>query len=186
MADDDAKKDDNKAGGKPDDRDRRPRWPILAAIVVLAIFIVVVLAIIFIPTSRVWTDDAYVQVHYASIAPRISGQISAIGVDDNDVVPAGRELVQLDDRDQLAAVHLAEAQLARDTAQLADRLANVDRQPSIIAQQDSQIAAIKARMIIATANQRRYATLAATGAGSQQDRQQADSQLAELQAELDG
>lgn len=186
MADDDAKKDDNKAGGKPDDRDRRPRWPILAAIVVLAIFIVVVLAIIFIPTSRVWTDDAYVQVHYASIAPRISGQISAIGVDDNDVVPAGRELVQLDDRDQLAAVHLAEAQLARDTAQLADRLANVDRQPSIIAQQDSQIAAIKARMIIATANQRRYANLAATGAGSQQDRQQADSQLAELQAELDG
>lgn len=179
---DDSSKDDK----KPDERDRRPRWPILVAIVVLAIFIVVVLAIIFIPTSRVWTDDAYVQVHYASIAPRISGQISAIGVDDNDVVPAGRELVQLDDRDQRTAVALAEAQLARDSAQLADRLANVDRQPSLIRQQDSQIAAIQARMIIATANQRRYANLAATGAGSQQDRQQADSQLGELQAELDG
>ena len=67
-----------------------PRWPILVVGLVVAIFAASVLYIIFRPRTDVWTDDAYVMVHYATIAPRISGQIATVPVDDNDVVKTGQ------------------------------------------------------------------------------------------------
>ncbi|MCQ8240743.1 HlyD family secretion protein [Rhizosaccharibacter radicis] len=181
----DDQKQDSK---KPEDpRDKpKPRWPWVVGALVVLVFVGVVLAIVLIPNPKVWTDDAYVQVHYASIAPRISGQVSAVGVDDNDSVGASQELVQLDDRDQRTSVRQAEAQLARDKAQLADSLANVDRQPSIIREQDSNIAQIEAQLTLSIANQKRYRNLAATGAGTDQNRQQADATLEQQLAQLAG
>ena len=165
---------------------RKPRWPWVAAGVVVLGFIGVVLAIIFVPGNTVWTDDAYVMVHYASISPRLSGQITAVGVDDNDPVRRGELLVQLDDRDQRISVAGAQAALARDVARYRDALANVVRQPSFIAQQDSTVLSIEAQLTLARANQARYTRLARTGAGTEQSRQAADASLAEDQARLAG
>ncbi len=165
---------------------RRPLWPVVLGVVVLLGFIGVVLAIILVPTSKVWTDDAYVMVHYASVAPRIAGQVTAVGADDNDVVRAGRTLVQLDDRDQRASLAVARATLARDQAQFRDAIANIGRQPSLIAQQSAQAGAIEAQIALARANQTRYRNLARTGAGTQQSRQTADTTLAADQAQLKG
>ena len=173
-----------------DERDeppeRKPRWPWVAAGVVVLGFIAVVLAIIFIPSNTVWTDDAYVMVHYASISPRVAGQITAVAVDDNDTVRRGRLLVQLDDRNQRTALARAQAALARDRARYQDALANVARQPSFIAEQDSNVLSIEARLVLARANQARYTRLARTGAGTEQSRQGADATLAEDQARLAG
>jgi membrane fusion protein, multidrug efflux system len=181
------KKPDNKDDAKQDPRNKRkPRWPWVLAGLVALVFVGVVLGIILIPNPRVWTDDAYVQVHYASVAPRIAGQVTAVRVDDNDTVGASQELVQLDDRDQRTAVEESAAQLARDQAQFADTLANVARQPAVINQQDSQAASIQAQLMLSTANQKRYRNLASTGAGSEQSRQEADSVLAQQQAQLNG
>src|SRR6478735_6643252 len=69
---------------------------------------------IFAPHPDVWTDNAYVRVHYAVIAPRVSGQVVAVRVQNDDVVRAGQVLVELDDRDFRAAAAAAEATLARD------------------------------------------------------------------------
>ena len=44
----------------------------------MAIFAAVVLYIIFRPRPDIWTSDAYVMVHYATIAPRISGQVATV------------------------------------------------------------------------------------------------------------
>ena len=92
-----------------------PRWPFVVVGLVVAIFAAVVLYIIFRPRPDVWTDDAYVMVHYATIAPRISGQIATVPVDDNDVVKTGQVLATLDPRDNGTAVASAEAAVARDT-----------------------------------------------------------------------
>lgn len=62
----------------------------------MAIFAAVVLYIIFRPRPEVWTDDAYVMVHYATIAPRISGKVTMMPVDDNDVLKIGQVLATLD------------------------------------------------------------------------------------------
>ena len=162
-----------------------PRWPFVVVGLVVTIFAAVVLYIIFRPRPDVRTDDAYVMVHYATIAPRISGQIAAVSVDDNDTVRAGEVLATLDPRDNQTAVASAEAALARDMAQLGEVSATIARQPSIIEEQQSAVASARATLAFAQANARRYGNLAVTGAGTTQEHQQADTVLQQDQASLD-
>jgi membrane fusion protein, multidrug efflux system len=55
------------------------------------------------------TDDAFVEGHVASVAPRAAGQIVRVLVKDNQRVEAGDVLVELDDRDAKVRVASAEA-----------------------------------------------------------------------------
>jgi membrane fusion protein, multidrug efflux system len=162
-----------------------PRWPLIVAGLVVAIFVAVVMDIIFRPRPDVRTDDAYVMVHYATIAPRISGQVATLPVDDNDAVKAGQVLATLDPRDNETAVASAEAAVARDRSQFDEISTTVSRQPSIIEEQQAAVASARARLTFAQANARRYGNLAATGAGTMQEHQQADTTLQQGQASLD-
>jgi membrane fusion protein, multidrug efflux system len=162
-----------------------PRWPFVVVGLVVAIFGALVLDIIFRPRPDVWTDDAYVTVHYATIAPRISGQVATVSVDDNDTVKVGQVLATLDPRDNQTAVASAEAALARDSAQFNEVSANLARQPSLIEERQDDVASAGAKLAFAQANARRYGNLAATGAGSLQEHQQADTTLQQDQASLD-
>jgi membrane fusion protein (multidrug efflux system) len=162
-----------------------PRWPLVLAGLVVAIFAAVVLYIIFRPRPDVWTDDAYVMVHYATIAPRISGQVATVPVDDNYVVKTGQVLATLDPRDNETALASAEAAVARDRSQLDEISTTVSRQPSLIEQQQAAVASARARLAFAQDNARRYGNLAVTGAGTMQEHQQADTTLAQDQASLD-
>lgn len=163
----------------------RPRWPLLLAGLFVAIFAATVLFIIFRPRSDIRTSDAYVMVHYATIAPRISGQIATVPVDDNDVVKAGQVLATLDPRDNETALASAEAAVARDQSQLDEISTTVARQPSIIEEQQAAVASARAKLAFAQDNARRFGNLATTGAGSIQEHQQADTTLTQDQAALD-
>ena len=162
-----------------------PRWPFVLVGLVVAIFAVVVLYIIFWPRPDVRTADAYVMVHYATIAPRISGQIASVAVDDNDVVKIGQMLATLDPRDNEIALASAEAAVARDRSKLDEISATVSRQPSIIEEQEAAVASARARLGFAQADARRYGNLATTGAGTMREHQRADSTLQQGQASLD-
>jgi membrane fusion protein, multidrug efflux system len=162
-----------------------PRWPLVLVGFLVAIFAAVVLTVIFRPRPDVWTDDAYVTVHSATVAPRISGQIATVPVDDNDIVKTGQVLATLDSRDQETALAAAEAAVARDRSQLDETSATVSRQPSIIEEQEAAVASARARLDFAQANARRYGNLAVTGAGTMQEHQQADATLAQDQASRD-
>ena len=176
-------KDDK--GDKQGDRPPRPKWPFVLAGVVVAVFVGVVLWVIFRPRPDVWTDDAYVAVHYASIAPRVSGQVSAVLVDDNQVVKAGQLLVTLDPRDYAAAVAAAAAALARDSAQVVETSATLARQPAIIRQQQANVDAARANFAFTEPDARRYDFLLARDAGTLQQKQKADSVLMQSKAQLD-
>jgi membrane fusion protein, multidrug efflux system len=162
-----------------------PRWPLALAGLVVVIFAAVALYIIFRPRPDVWTDDAYVMVHYATIAPRISGQVATVPVDDNYVVKTGQVLATLDPRDNETALASAEAVVARDRSQFDEISTTVSRQPSIIEQQQAAVASARARLAFAQDNARRYGNLARTGAGTMQEHQQADTTLQQDQASLD-
>jgi membrane fusion protein, multidrug efflux system len=181
----DEKPGDRQAQGADKPPAPLPRWPFIVVGLIVVIFAAVVLEIIFRPRPDVWTDDAYVMVHYATIAPRISGQIATVSVDDNDTVKAGQVLATLDPRDHQTGVVSAEAALARDMAQLGEVSANVARQPSIIEEQRSAVASAQAKLAFAQADARRYGNLAVTGAGTVQEHQQADATLRQDQASLD-
>jgi membrane fusion protein (multidrug efflux system) len=143
-----------------------PRWPFVLVGLVVAICFAGVLHIIFRPHPDVRTADAYVMVHYATIAPRISGQVATVAVDDNDIVKTGQVLATLDPRDNETALASAEAAVARDRAQLDQISATVSRQPSIIAEQQAAVASARAKLAFAQADAHRYGNLATTGAGT--------------------
>ena len=70
---------------------------------------------------KVWrfevsTDDAYVQADNTTIAPKISGYIGAVAVEDNQTVKAGQTLATIDDRDYRVALDSAVAGVAAATA----------------------------------------------------------------------
>jgi membrane fusion protein, multidrug efflux system len=162
-----------------------PRWPLVVAALVVAIFAAAVLYIIFRPHADVRTADAYVMVHYATIAPRISGQVATVPVDDNYIVKTGQVLATLDPRDNETAVAAAEAAVARDRSQFDQIDATVSRQPSIVEEQQAAVASARARLAFAQVDARRYGNLATTGAGTMREHQEADSTLQQGQALLD-
>jgi membrane fusion protein, multidrug efflux system len=153
---------------------------------VLVVFVAVVLVRIFAPKPDVWTDDAYVTVHYTTAAPRVPGQVATVQVNDNQLVKTGQILVTLDPRDYQASLSTAEATLERDQALLVDASATVARQPALILEQEAAVDAARARLDFARINKKRYENLAATGAGTAQQHQEADSTLAQDEASLQG
>jgi membrane fusion protein (multidrug efflux system) len=141
---------------------------------------------IFAPTPDIWTDDAYVRVHYATIAPRVAGQIDSVRADDNDMVKAGEVLAELDNRDYSTAVATATAMLARDQAMADNAAAAVSRQGPVIEQAKTQIMAAAAELTFAQADATRYSHLALAGAAAIEDQQQRATTLRKDQAAMEG
>jgi membrane fusion protein (multidrug efflux system) len=62
------------------------------------------------------TDDAFIDVHFVSVAPKIAGRVAVVHVDDNQLVKKGDVLVEIDPRDFQVALTQAKANLAKDKA----------------------------------------------------------------------
>lgn len=183
--DGDGKDGDDKNGDDKDGDDKpKSKWPWIVAGLILVAFVTVILVIVLVPHENVKTEDAYVTVHYAMVAPRVSGQIDTLPVRDNQLVRAGQLLATLDPRDYRTRVQQAEANREASRARVLQATAQIDRQPSVIRQATAQVASAEARLALARADQQRFAALAATGAGTFQQHQQADTQLREAQASL--
>src|SRR6185437_5734651 len=102
-------------GEKP--RRRSPWTLIIVAIVVLAILIGGVIYW-FSTRDLESTDDAYTDGRAVTIAPHVSGYVTALDVNDNQRVKAGQVLAQIDPRDFQAARDQAEGNLRVAEAQL--------------------------------------------------------------------
>ena len=85
-------------------------WPAAAALVVLLYFALSYLNGFLTHES---TDDAFVESHVVSIAPRIPGQVLAVHVLDNQLVRSNELLVEIDPADY--AVKLGQKQTAAET-----------------------------------------------------------------------
>jgi len=170
------------------DEDQKPipYLPFVMAGTVVFVFLLIVIWIVFFPSGRVWTNDAYVTAHYTTIAPRISGQVQAVRVDDNQMVKRGQVLVQLDPRDYETALAEAQARLAQDKALVLDTEATVNRHPAIVTERQANVRRLKAQLQFARLNARRFKNLAATGAGSRQEGQATAAQLQQLRAQIEG
>jgi membrane fusion protein, multidrug efflux system len=88
------------------------------------------------------TDDAFIAARAFSMAPKVSGYITAVPVTDNQHVGAGEVIARIDDRDYRVALDQAKAQLAHDQALLEQAKTNLGRyqylvQRNAIAQQQA-------------------------------------------------
>jgi membrane fusion protein, multidrug efflux system len=131
------------------------------------------------------TDDAYVQADSTIVAPKVSGYISAVLVDDNQPVKAGQSVARIDDRDYQAVLAQARANVAAAQADIDNLNASLKEQQAVIAQARATIEVDKANLTFMQQDNERYATLAKQGSGSIQTAQQALSKRNIAQANLD-
>jgi membrane fusion protein (multidrug efflux system) len=123
------------------------------------------------------TDDAYITADFSIVAPKVSGLIDAVNVDDNQRVRAGQELAHIDDRDYRTAVSNAEAELARAQADVEILSGQLVRQQAVIDQAGATVHSDDAALTFAQANATRYRNLSNGGAGTVEQQQQSASQL---------
>src|SRR6267154_6407602 len=121
------------------------------------------------------TDDAYVEADSTIVAPQVSGYLSAVLVADNQPVKAGQTLAKIDDRDYVAALDQAKADVATAQADIENATAALQQQQAVIAQARATVAVDQANLTYAEQENTRYGELANKGSGSVQNAQQAVS-----------
>ena len=136
------------------------------------------------------TDDAYVKADYTSVAPKVSGYIAEVLVEDNQPVKAGQVLARIDDRDFRTALDQARADVATAEASVRNFDAQLNLQQAEITQAAASIAATQASLSFAKDDAVRYRDLARTGTGTVQRAQQTqaarDALTAQLQRDVAG
>ena len=77
------------------------------------------------------TDDAFIDGHIITIAPKVAGQVTAVHVEDNQIVKAGDPLVEIDPRDYQAKVDEQRGKLGAAEAEARRAVADVARYEQI-------------------------------------------------------
>ena len=130
------------------------------------------------------TDDAYVKADNTTIAPKVSGYLTDVLVGDNERIKAGQVLARIDDRDFKVALDQAKADVAAAEATLASKQAQLEVQQSVIEAAKATIEVDNANKTFAGQENKRYTDLAATGYGSVQNAQAAQSKNAGADAAI--
>jgi membrane fusion protein (multidrug efflux system) len=135
---------------------RRP-WRIAIGILVIALALSLGIPWLLHALNTVSTDDAYVNGYVTFVAPRVSGQVARVLVDDNNRVKKGDVLVELDPEPYQVQVAIKQAALDTAQANLVVTLATVRgvigqarsqrfKLARAIEDVDNQIALIRARV----------------------------------------
>jgi len=172
------------------------RHPIGVLIGLVVLVILISAAVLFFLNARRFetTDDAFIDTHLVRIAPRISGRVSRVLVDDNQVVRAGQDLVEIDPRDQQARLNQqlatraqAEAQIAQAQAQLLQIAAQIQVGEANVRQASASARSSQAQAAYAAGDLARYRALRAVNptAVAQQQLDQAITQAASTAAQRD-
>jgi membrane fusion protein, multidrug efflux system len=88
---------------------KRPLWMWIAGGVLIVLALYVAIPRVIVAFKTVSTDDAYVNGHVTFVAPRVSGHVIRVLVDDNNRVHKGDLLVQLDKEPYQVKVDIAQA-----------------------------------------------------------------------------
>jgi len=131
------------------------------------------------------TDDAYIGADTSIIAPKISGYVTRILVNNNWRVSQGQLLLTLDDRDYQTALAGAKADMQAAQAEIFSDHAQLELQQAKIAGAAALVEGDKAKLAFAQSNDRRYASLTSIGATTQQNSEQASSESQTAKAQLD-
>ena len=152
----------------------RLSWLVAAVVVVLLI----VIAFWMLSSERApETDDAFVSADSTLVAPRISGTIADVYVQDNQNVKAGDVLAKIDDRDYRNAVLTAEASLETANAQMLSLTAQLAKQQQTILQAQAMVNADSASIAYARQSADRYKRLLQNGSGTADARDESDANL---------
>src|SRR3984957_6071509 len=134
---------------------------------------------------HVSTDDAYVQADTVTIAPKVSGYLVEVLVQDNETVKAGQVLARIDDRDYRVALDEAKANVLAAQALIDSQVGAVETQNALIDTAKGSVAVDQANEVFAEQENERYSHLATTGYGSVQNAQNASAKIASSHASIE-
>jgi membrane fusion protein (multidrug efflux system) len=115
----DGRKGDREAGGKDEDSKKpRSKKPLIILAIIVVLIGIVAFIYWFLHRNQVTTDDAYTDGDTVTMAPKVSGYVVALFINDNMHVHKGDLLLRIDPADYLASQAQARAQLDLAKAQL--------------------------------------------------------------------
>jgi membrane fusion protein (multidrug efflux system) len=184
-----------------------PRWAWKAGGGIIALVVALYFAIPYTihALNTVSTDDAYVDGHVTFVAPRVTGQVVKVLVDDNNAVHKGDLLVGLDKEpyqvqveEKQAALAVAQADLGAAKARargivatarakrwnLQHAMDEVHNQVALLVAKVAELKAKKAVLVRAQSDFDRARNLLAARAASQQDYDQRQAELAVAEAQV--
>jgi len=154
---------------------RRWRWPLIIGGPLL---IALVVAYFIVTGGRTeTTDNAYVQIAKAPVAPSIAGRVTDIYVHENQFVRRGQVLFRLDIRDMEANAEAAAATVANTALQVRAQRASYQ-------QQVAMVQAAKDQLAYATTEANRQKNLANVGVSSQAQVDQANQAVRAARQQL--
>jgi membrane fusion protein, multidrug efflux system len=127
------------------------------------------------------TDNAYIRGDVTGLAPKVSGYVTAVEVEDNEAVKPGDILFRLDDRDYRARLAQAVANVEAAKARLSNVEAETQLQHALIRQAEAQQRSSIAELTLATKALERRRELIRTSTVSQAQLDESDA--ARLRAE---
>jgi membrane fusion protein (multidrug efflux system) len=165
----------------------RPRIREIATRVGIGAAIFVALLVGIILAERYWTtgrfmestDDAYVEADSSTIAPKVSGYVASVLVDDNQTVKVGQVLARIDDRDLKSALDEADADVTAATASIANLTAQLAVQQSLIRQADANVSVATTTLALSRRNEARRREMANVGYGSDEQLDDASADFVE-------
>ncbi|MYM63500.1 HlyD family secretion protein [Pseudomaricurvus sp. HS19] len=130
------------------------------------------------------TDNAYVEADMAVLAPKITGYVVEVLVQDNEPVVAGQPLLKIEDSDYRARVAYAEAALGAQVAALQTLESEIRLQQSVIRQVQAEQTSARAEQQRAGSDRSRFTELGRSGAASRQQLDDAVAKAVQADAAL--
>jgi membrane fusion protein, multidrug efflux system len=182
---------DNGNGDDKDNGDGKQKKKSKKPLIILGI-VVLILAIgafvwWFLTRNQTSTDDAYTDGDAVTIAPKVSGYVAEMNIDDNRFVHKGDLLIRIDPRDYQASLDQANAQLGLAQAQLHAQETQLEvarvQYPAQLAQAQAQEQTARANLAQASAAYERQRSVDVR-ATSQQNIDTATAQQKSAQANV--
>jgi multidrug resistance efflux pump len=165
----------------------------IVTIVVILIAVVLVLWKFWDYVVNPWTRNGQVMAQVIQITPRVYGTIVDLPIKDNQFVRAGDLLFQIDPRTYQSTVDGMHANLdmVKDeidslAAQVEATAASVERYDALIRYFEQKVKGKTARLADYQRELKRYTRLVKTGAASQERLDQAEADVIDAQAVVDG
>ncbi|MET4897303.1 HlyD family secretion protein [Sphingomonadaceae bacterium jetA1] len=128
------------------------------------------------------TNDAFIQADAVTVAPKVSGYVDKVFVNENQQVQAGEPLLQIDTRDYRAQTAQIEAQMGVARANAEGVQAQIHEQQAAIDRAQADLRAAQSDAAFAQAEVARYTPLAASGAESRERLSQLQNQARQANA----
>ena len=123
------------------------------------------------------TDDAFVEGRIISVAPRVSGPVVSLLVDDNQPVKKGDLLLEIDPNDYQVKLDQAEAKLEEAKARLKISTHDVSKNTSNVSQAVDDTASARSKLDFAQKDYKRYSSMYKKGVVSKQDYDRSSKEL---------